>query len=594
MSSQENLILSFFRGAQDGFALTDVQGQIIEWNQAMEALTGYSKEDVLGKHIWDVHWLMVVEEMRAKEGPNAILQYYLEFLKGRVERSGTPIEARARRKDGRRLWLEYRSFSVPADDGFMIGLVARDTTARKEGENNLALEMQIYKTFFEVSGAAALVIENDTTISLVNEGFCKVTGFSKEEVEWHMSWRELVHPSDIERLAKYHNQRRIDPSSAPREYEFRMMDRGGKMHNAVAFLDTIPGSTRTVASFIDITEIREAYETLTRLERRTRETLDSISDAFFSLDENLTITYFNGAAERILGKKKKDVLGVSLFKAFPEAKGSVFEERYLRAIMEKQPDHFETYFDVGPLANWYDVRVYPQDRGISVFFQVTTEQKLMAIALKEANSKLNLLNSLTRHDLNNQLIVLRGNMILAEKVTKNDKVRTHLEKGLRASDNISRLLEFSRDYQGLGKDKPEWLNLQEVSTLGMVSVDTGRIVIEMELDNYEVFADKMLEKVFHNLASNSVNHGKKVERIRLTAEPRNSHLVIIYEDDGVGLDPEIKKAVFSPDRGYHGLYLVRGVLEMTGMTIAEVGEKGKGARFEITLPKGTYRTLAST
>ena len=118
--------------------------------------------------------------------------------------------------------------------------------------------------------------------------------------------------------------------------------------------------------------------------RRIAEVLESISDGFFALDEDLVVTYFNNAAERLLGRKSADLLGRKLFEAFPEAKGSVFEEQYARALKEKKFVTFETYFGIKPYENWYEVRVYPLDKGIAVYFQVTTERKRAEKALRES------------------------------------------------------------------------------------------------------------------------------------------------------------------------------------------------------------------
>lgn len=103
--------------------------------------------------------------------------------------------------------------------------------------------------------------------------------------------------------------------------------------------------------------------------------LGSISDAFFALDNNFIVTYFNTAAEQVLNKKANEVLGKPLFDSFPEARGSVSEVEYTLAMNEKTVRHFETYFPIKPYENWYDVRVYPQENGITVYFQVITERK---------------------------------------------------------------------------------------------------------------------------------------------------------------------------------------------------------------------------
>lgn len=119
-----------------------------------------------------------------------------------------------------------------------------------------------------------------------------------------------------------------------------------------------------------------------------QEILESISDAFFALDEHLIVTYFNQAAEQMLHRKREEVLGKPLFEVFPEAKGSIFEEKYRYALEHKQFLAFETYFDQPPYENWYQVRVYPQSNGLSVYFQVITDQIKAQQALQKAQERM--------------------------------------------------------------------------------------------------------------------------------------------------------------------------------------------------------------
>jgi PAS domain S-box-containing protein len=139
---------------------------------------------------------------------------------------------------------------------------------------------------------------------------------------------------------------------------------------------------------LDITERITNQEELLRTSRRLRGIMEGISDGFFALDRHMTVTYFNVAAASLLGRKAEEVIGRKLFDAFPEARGSIFEERYTRALQSETAVAFETYFGVKPYVNWYDVRVYPFEDGISVFFQVITDRKLAEQALIESEREL--------------------------------------------------------------------------------------------------------------------------------------------------------------------------------------------------------------
>jgi len=132
----------------------------------------------------------------------------------------------------------------------------------------------------------------------------------------------------------------------------------------------------------------EVHEDPNVLAGRLEHILASISEGFISLDGNLVITCFNKAAEEMLARKAKDVVGRYLTgEAFPELKGSLFEHQFLEALRTGRRMCFETYFGVAPYQNWYKVRVSPCDEGISVMFQITTEYHNTIEALKVGQAR---------------------------------------------------------------------------------------------------------------------------------------------------------------------------------------------------------------
>jgi signal transduction histidine kinase len=119
------------------------------------------------------------------------------------------------------------------------------------------------------------------------------------------------------------------------------------------------------------------------------------------------------------------------------------------------------------------------------------------------------------------------------------------------------------------------------------------VSVEVYRSDLEIFADLLLEKVFNNLMDNALRYGgDTMKTIRVSAEESDRGLTIVCEDDGVGITDENKKHLFTRGFGKNtglGLFLSREILSITGITITENGIPGKGARFEITVPKGMYR-----
>lgn len=213
-------------------------------------------------------------------------------------------------------------------------------------------------------------------------------------------------------------------------------------------------------------------------------------------------------------------------------------------------------------------------------------------ALGVANEKLSMLNQITRHDIENQLYAITAFSGFAKKLASDHKVLEYLDEIERAAGTIDMLLEFTKAYQDLGTREPVWVDLKRCISRAAASLDMKGVGLHVGFDGLEVYADPMLERVFYNLIDNAVRHGGKVTRIGFHHEGDGKHLLLVCEDDGIGVSEDDKRALFEHGRGKNtgvGLSLVREVLGITDMTIEETGTPGKGARFEIRVPAKGYR-----
>jgi signal transduction histidine kinase len=123
-------------------------------------------------------------------------------------------------------------------------------------------------------------------------------------------------------------------------------------------------------------------------------------------------------------------------------------------------------------------------------------------------------------------------------------------------------------------------------------MDFSSIHRTVHLDNLEIYADSLLERVFFTFADNVLRHAKTATQVTIGYQPAGDNLIIFLEDNGNGIPDAIKEKIF--DRGFGTqkgmeLFLVREILSITGITIQETGTHGSGARFEMWVPKGAYR-----
>lgn len=236
------------------------------------------------------------------------------------------------------------------------------------------------------------------------------------------------------------------------------------------------------------------------------------------------------------------------------------------------------------------------DQTIMCTFVDITEQKQAQNSLSAANRKLNLLNSITRHDILNQLTALIGYIQLSKQHNNDPQIDNFLFKQEQAADAIRNQILFTRDYQNIGVHFPQWQNVAETVSLAVAALDlTAVIVDDSDLPSLEIYADPLFEKVFYNLLENSVRHGENVNKIVITSNETDEGLDIIIGDDGVGIPDEQKEKIFN--REYYkntgfGLFLSREILAITNLEISETGIYKEGARFVIHAPQGTYRFLS--
>ena len=224
-----------------------------------------------------------------------------------------------------------------------------------------------------------------------------------------------------------------------------------------------------------------------------------------------------------------------------------------------------------------------------------TDNKLSQDALTQANKKLNLLNNVTRHDILNQLTVLIGYLELSRQDVTDPQILSFITKEKKAAEMIRSQILFTRDYQNIGIHSPQWHNVAETVSLASASIDPSQVMIQVNLPSIEIYADPLLEKVFFNLIDNSLRHGDHVTEITIRAEYSGDDLLIIIEDNGIGVPDKEKEKIFRREyfknTGF-GLFLSREILAITNLTIREDGIYGSCARFIIQVPRKGYRNAA--
>ena len=428
-------------------------------------------------------------------------------------------------------------------------------------------------------------------------------GYEPDEMPGsYATWRSLIHPEDriaAEQVIQYHIQR--GEGSYQLEIRMQTKDRDWKwiiIRGQIVGWDADKKPVRMVGTYTDNTDRKRMEVALQDSEEFNRDLVESLPDYIVVYDNDGKILYVNPASATVLGYNADQLVGTPLL--------SYIAEENRNEMLSIITDHKELDKDsqlVIDLINKDGLRrsvivknaniQFHDNPAILILFIDITERKRADMALLVANRKLNLLSSLTRNDINNQLMVLQG----FTKILKNSQLNPLHAKYVQSIDlaaqRISSKIRFAKDYEQIGVSSPVWHDFHTLIETVSKEVQLGKVVVKNDIPaGTEVFADPLISKVYYTLMDNAVRYYGMITTIRYSVTERDGHLIIICEDDSLdGVALEEEKNFWRGFGNYTGLDLVleREILSITGITINETNEQGKGTQIEITVPKGAYR-----
>ncbi|WP_321506955.1 PAS domain S-box protein [uncultured Methanoregula sp.] len=254
LRESEEKYRTILNNIQDTFYRSDRDGNLVMMSPSGARLLGFdSTDELMGWNIAEKLYADPADRTR-----------FLEAMKKTGSVEDYPVDLK--RKDGSVVTVSTNSHFYSDASGNLLGVegIFRDITEHRHAEESLKASENLYRTIFENTGAASIIIAPDTTILLANTRWEKLTGIKKEEQENKKSWTEFIDKDDVERMRQYHYARRKDPALAPRIYECRLIDASTNIHYCVVNVDVISGSSNSVASMVDITDFKQAEKRLAR------------------------------------------------------------------------------------------------------------------------------------------------------------------------------------------------------------------------------------------------------------------------------------------------------------------------------------------
>jgi PAS domain S-box-containing protein len=482
---------------------------------------------------------------------------------------------------------EERSVLIAA--GRELGASVERRRAQKAAE----VEHRNLQALFDSEVDMVLVTDLTGNIVEANGRVVKVLGFSRTELIGRNV--TMLHEHAFQDAAAHV----VTETTAGKRAVFPMKisTRDGKILSVETIVTrgTWDGADCLIATTRDISDRVAAETALRQSEEKYRLLVENAAEAVAVVQDG-TIRYVNYRAVEITGYAIEDLLGRSITELVcPEDSDSI-----LKGHLERQAGRGKMHHTLRVLTRdggikWLDCKsanIGWEGRPATLnLYSDITERLRSEEALRQANRQLNLMNSITRHDILNSTQVMTGLLELARRgeAEQSMEMKHTLEKLRRHTKLIQNHVEFTRIYHDIGSQAPQWQDLDTM--LLRLAVPLG-MEYDVSCKGVHVLADPMLEKVFANLIDNTVRHGVRANRVKIHCQPGQMGLDIIYEDDGVGVPADEKEHIFDYGHGRNtglGLFLAREILSITQMRIRENGSEGKGARFEIHVPKGSYR-----
>jgi len=500
---------------------------------------------------------------------------------------------------------------------------------RVRAEEELRESETRYRTIFETTANATVLIEEDTTLSLVNREFEALSGYAREEVEGKKSWTEFVVPEDLERMREHHRVRREPGEGAPRNYDFRFVDRQGNVRDVFLTIAMVPGTTKSVASLLDITERKQAEDELRQLKEFNEGIVRGVAEALLIEDADGMITFINPAMEELLGHRAEEMVGSHWHKIVPEEERAHVESEVAQRPMGSE-GRYETRLlskDGREIPVLVNARVLFEDGsffGVLSAFTDISQLKQAEEARKELEAQLRqaqkmeavgLLAGGVAHEFNNMLTVILGNAewsLLQEEVSR--PLHRELSAIQRTAERAARLtqhlLAFSRRQMlQLGPVDLNELLQGFCEMLERLIGEHIKLELQLEAELGMVYADgSSLEQALMNLALNARDAMPQGGRLRFEtanvevdeeycethaeAEP-GEYVRVTVLDTGMGMDEATQKHLFEPffttkevgEGTGLGLPMVYGVVKQHHGWIEAKSAVEEGTRFDLYLPR---------
>ncbi len=611
LRKSEEKYRSIFDNALYGIFQSTPDGQYISVNNSLAKICGYDSPEEMIEAITDISHQFYVNP------PDR------EIFKQRLEEEGflEDFEIEVYHRDGAKVWLSVNARAIKDTEGKILYYEGsnEDITARKQMEAAFSESEIKYKAIFETTGAATAIIGEDGTILMVNRELARQSGYSKEEIEGKMSFKEFLHPDDLSISVSYHAARLQGNPDIPRQYETRMVLSSGEIKNFIITVDVIPGTKMTVASLLDITELKRAGIALKDSEEKYRLLMEKADDAIMVAQDNI-IKFPNPKLLSIVGYSAEEINNMPFTDLIHPDDRKMVYERYQKRM---DGDDIPTSYDFRAINKWGEellveitaIQITWEGKpAVLCFIRDITMEKRQEAQLQHAQ-KMEAIGTLAggiAHEFNNLLMGIQGqaSLMLLDTETYQphyEKLRS-IEDQVRSGSNLTKQL-LAMASEGKYEARPTDLNevIEKTSEMfgrmhkeltilkkfepNLWSAEVDRSQIEQVLLNFYVNAWQAMPQGgdLYLITQNVMLDEDFVKPYNLKA---GKYVRFSVTDTGTGMDERTKERIFDPffttkefgrNKGL-GLASSYGIIKNHGGFVNVYSEKGHGSTFHAYLP----------
>ncbi|PKL73857.1 MAG: diguanylate cyclase [Methanobacteriales archaeon HGW-Methanobacteriales-2] len=430
---------------------------------------------------------------------------------------------------------------------------------KKQMENKLKQSQETYyQTIFENTGAATVIIEENKLISLVNMQFTSLTGYSKNEIEGKMEWTEIFSQEDISQMKEYHQLRRVNPDYAPRNYEARIVTRKGAVKPVHLTVAMIPGTEKSMASILDMTELRRSKMAIKESQERFKSIFENAAEAIILFDCQGNIVEFNGKFKETFGFKNGEIIGQnflhmgSMMGMHNEESRKILNDlisgnelKQVEWILENKEGK-KIIFRVRPSL----IKTKTSVIGILLIMEDITELKNVENSLKYSLKEKEVLLREIHHRVKNNLQIISSLLSLQRLQVEDPQTADILWECQGRVRAMAMIHENIYQSQDIGRiNFKNYVEMLLYDIFNLYRVNKKSVILEMRIEGVKMGIETAMPcgLVINELATNSIKHafpqGNGIIKIELKTDD-DAHILII-EDDGIGLpenlDPQKSK-----------------------------------------------------